>query len=64
MFWGLGAAITWAFDTVVLSIALASTTFFSTEQAIALASFTSTFLHDGTSAVMMFVYNGIRGKLK
>lgn len=64
MLWGLGAAITWAFDSVILSIALMSTAFFTTEQAIALASFTSTFLHDGTSAVFMFVYNGVRGKLK
>lgn len=62
--WGLGAAITWAIDTVVLSIALMSSTFFSTEQAIALASFTSTFLHDATSAVLMFVYMAIRRKLK
>lgn len=64
MKWGLGAAITWAFDTVVLSIALMSTTFFATEQAIALASFTSTFLHDGVSAVLMWVYNGFRRKLR
>lgn len=64
MKWGLGAAITWAFDTVILSIALMSSTFFSTEQAIALASFTSTFLHDGTSAVLMWIYNGFRHKLK
>ncbi len=64
MKWGLGAAITWAFDTVILSIALMSTTFFATEQAIALASFTSTFLHDGTSAVLMWIYNGFRRKTK
>lgn len=64
MKWGLGAAITWAFDSVILSIALMSTCFFTTEQAIALASFTSTFLHDGTSAVLMFIYNGFRKKLR
>lgn len=64
MLWGLGAAITWAFDSVILSIALMSTCFFTTEQAIALASFTSTFLHDGTSAVLMLVYNAVRGKLR
>ncbi len=64
MRYGLGAAITWAFDSVILSIALMSTCFFTTEQAIALASFTSTFLHDGTSAVLMFIYNGARKKLK
>ena len=64
MKFGLGAAITWAFDSVILSIALMSTCFFTTEQAIALASFTSTFLHDATSAVLMFAYNGARKKLK
>ena len=63
MGFGLGAAITWAFDSVILSIALMSTCFFSTEQAIALAAFTSTFLHDATSAVLMFAYNAVRGKL-
>lgn len=63
MLWGLGAAITWAFDSVILSIALMSTTFFTTEQAIALAAFTSTFLHDATSAVLMLGYNGIRRKV-
>lgn len=64
MLWGLGAAITWAIDSVILSIALMSTAFFTTEQAIALASFTSTFLHDGTSAILMFAYNAVRGKLR
>lgn len=63
MRYGLGAAITWAFDSVILSIALMSTCFFTTEQAIALASFTSTFLHDGTSAILMFIYNAFRKKL-
>lgn len=63
MRYGLGAAITWAFDSVILSIALMATCFFTTEQAIALASFTSTFLHDGTSAILMFIYNAFRKKL-
>lgn len=64
MKWGLGAALTWAFDTVILSIALSCTAFFATEQAIALAALTSTFLHDGASAVFSFVFMAIRGKLK
>ncbi len=64
MIWGLGAALTWALDTVILSIALMSSTFFSTELAIALAAFTSTFLHDATSAVFMFIYMAVRKKLK
>ena len=63
MGFGLGAAITWALDTVVLSIALASSSFFATETAIALAAFISTFLHDACSAAYMFVYMAVRGKL-
>ncbi len=64
MRYGFGAAITWALDTVILSIALSSVFFLETPQAIALASFTSTFLHDATSAVFMFVYMAARRKLK
>ncbi len=64
MKWGLGAALTWAFDTVILSIALSCSAFFETEQAIALAALTSTFLHDGTSAILSFVFMGFRRKLK
>ena len=64
MRYGLGAALTWALDTVILSMALACSTFFSTEQAIALAAFTSTFLHDACSAAYMFVYMAVRGKLR
>lgn len=63
MKFGFGAAITWALDTVILSIALSCTTFISTPQAIALASFTSTFLHDATSAIYMFIYMAVRKKL-
>lgn len=63
MQWGLSGAVLWAFDTVILSIALSSTVFFSTPQAIALASFVSTFLHDAFSAIYMFIYNGFRKKL-
>lgn len=63
MKFGLAAAITWALDTVILSIALSSTAFLDTPTAIALASFTSTFLHDATSAVFMFVYMAVRRKL-
>lgn len=63
MRYGLGAALTWALDTVILSIALSCTAFFETEQAIALAAFTSTFLHDASSAVFTFVYMAVRKKL-
>lgn len=58
-----GAAITWAFDTVILSIALAHTVF-SAGQAFILASFISTFLHDASSTVFMWIYMGVKRQLK
>ncbi len=61
--YGFGAALTWALDTVILGIALANPAFAATPQAIALAAFTSTFLHDASSAVFSFAYMGIRRKL-
>jgi drug/metabolite transporter (DMT)-like permease len=64
MKFGLGAALTWALDTVILGIALSNSVFFDTPTAIALASFTSTFLHDGMSAIYMFIYMAVRKKLK
>lgn len=64
MRYGFGAALTWAFDTVILGLALSNTVFFDTPTAIALASFTSTFLHDAMSAIYMFIYMAVRKKLK
>lgn len=64
MGYGIIAGITWALETVILGIALAMTPFVSTEQAVFLAPFVSTFLHDAFSAVWATVYNGIRGNLK
>lgn len=64
MQYGFGAALTWAFDTVVLGIALSNVVFLDTPTAIALASFASTFLHDGMSAIYMFIYMAVRKKLK
>ena len=46
MITGLAAGIFWAADTIILGIALAMTPFVSTEQAVFLAPFVSTFLHD------------------
>ena len=63
MFAGIIAGITWALETVILGIALAMSPFCSTEQAIFLAPFVSTFLHDACSAVWSFIYNGVRGNL-
>ena len=64
MIFGVFAGITWALETVVLGIALSMTPFVSTKQAIFLAPFVSTFLHDFFSAIWACLYNGVRGNLK
>ena len=64
MFAGIIAGVTWAIETVILGIALAMSPFCTTEQAIFLAPFVSTFLHDLFSAIFATAYNGIRGELK
>ena len=61
---GILAGITWAIETVVLGIAMGMSPFFSSEQAIFLAPFVSTFLHDGFSAIWATIYNGVKGNLK
>ncbi len=64
MFAGIIAGVTWAVETIVLGIALAMSPFCSTEQAVILAPFASTFLHDLFSAIWSCVYNGVRGNLR
>ena len=60
---GIIAGITWAVETIILGIALAMSPFAATPQAVLLAPFVSTFLHDACSAVFACGYNGIRGNL-
>ena len=60
MLQGLAAGVFWALDTVILGIALMMTPFVSTEEAIALAPFVSTFLHDFCSSIFMLFYTGVR----
>lgn len=60
MITGLSAGIFWAADTIILGIALAMSPFVSTEQALFLAPFVSTFLHDFCSAMWMLIYMGVR----
>lgn len=60
---GILAAITWAMETLTIGMAMAMTPFISTEQAVLLAPFVSTFLHDFFSAIWACAYNGIRGNL-
>lgn len=64
MFTGLAAGALWGLDTVILSIALSRSGFCSTAQALALAPFVSTFLHDFFSSCWMVVYTTLRGKWK
>lgn len=61
---GLVAGITWALETIFLSLALQSTPFVKTDQAIFLAPFVSTFLHDTCSALYMLIFNLAKGNGK
>lgn len=61
---GILAGITWALETVIIGIALGMTPFVATEQAVFLAPFVSTFIHDLFSALWAMLYNGLRGNLK
>ncbi|MEG0546444.1 MAG: DMT family transporter [Oscillospiraceae bacterium] len=57
---GLMGGILWALDTVILGIALSKAPFLSTEKAILLAPFISTFLHDSISSLFMLLYMGAK----
>lgn len=61
---GIIAGLTWGLETVILGIALAMSPFTTSEQAIFLAPFVSTFLHDTFSAIFSFIYNAIHGNTK
>ena len=63
MFAGIIAGIAWAVETTILGIALAMAPFVKTEQAVFLAPFASTFLHDTFSAIWSCIYNGVQGNL-
>ena len=64
MFAGILAGFTWAIETIILGIALAMSPFCTTAQAIFLAPFVSTFLHDFCSAIFATIYNAVRGNAK
>ena len=64
MLTGIFAGITWALETVILGLALSMAPFVSTEQAVLLAPFIATFLHDAVSAICMLIYNAQRGGLR
>ena len=63
MIYGIMSGILWGLDTVLLGIALAMTPFISTEQAIFLSPFISTFLHDIFSSIWMAIYMAFNRQL-
>lgn len=63
MKYGVTAGILWALDTVILGIALAMTPFVATKEALFLAPFVSTFVHDLCSSLGMFLYLGVKKQL-
>lgn len=60
---GIFSGILWGVDTVILGIALGMTPFVTTEQAMFLAPFISTFLHDFCSSLWMLIYMGSRRQI-
>ena len=64
MLCGIFAGITWALETVILGMALSMAPFVSDAQAVFLAPFVSTFLHDAMSALFLLCVNGWKGRLK
>lgn len=61
---GLLSGIFWGLDTVILGVALAMNPFVSTNEAILMAPFVSTFLHDFFSSLWMLIYMGIKKQYK
>lgn len=58
---GLLAGILWGLDTVILGVALSKSPF---ENAVFLAPFVSTFIHDFCSSIWMLIYMGIKRQYK
>ena len=56
MSYGLLSGILWGLDTVLLGIALKMFSFISTQQALFLAPFVSSFLHDLFSSIWIVIY--------
>lgn len=56
---GLAAGVLWALDTVIIGIALTLSPFVKAQEAVMLAPFVSTFLHDFCSSVWMLLYTGV-----
>ena len=64
MGYGIAAGVFWALETVLIGAALRCAPFLSSDQAILLAPFVSTFLHDFCSALWISIFNLIKGEWK
>lgn len=64
MLTGILAGLTWAAETIAVSIALESLPYASARQAVLSAPLIATFLHDALSALLLFMYNAVHGGLK
>ncbi len=61
---GIIAGITWALETIIISIAMCMSPLnLTTAQGILVGTLAATFLHDACSAIWALIYNGVRGKL-
>ncbi|NYC30096.1 hypothetical protein B0H42_002594 [Clostridium saccharobutylicum] len=60
---GLGSAITWGIDTVLMAIILAMSPF-SSEGVIVLAPILTACFHDAFSAVWTFIYLSLKKQLR
>lgn len=64
MLTGILAGVMWALETVLLGIAMSTSAMVSTEQALFLAPFIATFLHDACSAILLLIGHAVRGELR
>ena len=60
---GIGSAVTWGIDTVLMVIVLAMTPFLP-DNAVFLAPVITAFFHDAFSAVWTFIYLGLKKQLR
>ena len=64
MGFGLLGGMLWGLDTVILGIGLAMAPYIGTPEAVACAAIAGAFLHDLFCAVWLFLYMGVRRRLK
>lgn len=64
MGFGLLGGMLWGLDTVILGIGLAMAPYIGTPEAVAYAAIAGAFLHDLFCAVWLFLYMGVRRRLK